>query len=43
MNILEHFLIGTSSFLQENKDMHKSFDEFEFKPYPTIDYGVTCP
>ena len=23
--------------------MYKSLDEFEFKPDPTIDYGVTCP
>ena len=24
------------------KDMHKSLDEFEIKPDPTIDFGVTC-
>ena len=23
--------------------MHKSLDEFEFRPDPTIDYGVSCP
>ena len=24
----------------ENKDMHKSLDEFEFQPDPTTDYRV---
>ena len=33
-----HFFI-----LAENKDMHEMLDEFEFKPDPTIDCGVTCP
>ena len=23
--------------------MHKSLDEFEFRPDPTTDYGVSCP
>ena len=23
--------------------MHKTLDEFKFKPDPTIDCGVTCP
>ena len=23
--------------------MHKSLDEFEFRPDPTTDYGVNCP
>ena len=23
--------------------MHKSLDEFEFRPDPTTDYGVICP
>ena len=26
-----------------NEDMHKSLDEFEFRPDPTTDYGVSCP
>ena len=29
--------------LAGNKDMHKSLDEFEFRPDPTTDYGVSCP
>ena len=29
--------------LAENKDMHKSVDEFEFQPDPTTNYRVTCP
>ena len=24
-------------------DTHKSLDEFEFRPNPTTDYGVSCP
>ena len=23
--------------------MHKSLDEFEFRPDPTTEYGVSCP
>ena len=26
-----------------NKDIHKSFDEFEFRPDHTTDYRVSCP
>ena len=26
-----------------NEDMHKSLDEFEIRPDPTTDYGVSCP
>ena len=37
------FLIGSFSYLQVMKDMHKSLDEFEFRPDPTTDYGVSCP
>ena len=29
--------------LAGNEDMHKSLDEFEFRPDPTTDYGVSCP
>ena len=29
--------------LAGNKDMHKSLDEFEFRPDPTTECGVTCP
>ena len=29
--------------LAGNEDIHKSLDEFEFRPDPTIDYGVSCP
>ena len=29
--------------LAYNEDMHKSLDEFEFRPDPTTDYGVSCP
>ena len=29
--------------LASNEDMHKSLDEFEFRPDPTTDYGVSCP
>ena len=29
--------------LAGKEDMHKSLDEFEFKPDPTTDYGVSCP
>ena len=25
------------------EDMHKSLDEFELRPDPTTDYGVSCP
>ena len=28
--------------LAGNEDMHKSLDEFEFRPDPTIDLGVSC-
>ena len=27
---------------EDKKDMHKSLDEFEFRPDPAIDYGVSC-
>ena len=26
-----------------NNDIHKSLDEFEIRPDPTKDYGVSCP
>ena len=29
--------------LAGNEDIHKSLDEFEFRPDPTTDYGVSCP
>ena len=29
--------------LASNEDRHKSLDEFEFRPDPTTDYGVSCP
>ena len=29
--------------LAGNEDMHKSLHEFEFRPDPTTDYGVSCP
>ena len=29
--------------LAGNKDIHKSLDEFEFRPDPTTDYRVSCP
>ena len=29
--------------LADNKNMHKSLNEFEFLPNPTTDYGVICP
>ena len=29
--------------LAGNEDMHKSLDEFELRPDPTTDYGVSCP
>ena len=28
--------------LAGNEDMHKSFDEFEFRPDLTTNYGVSC-
>ena len=29
--------------LAGNEDMHKSLDEFEFRPDPTTDNRVSCP
>ena len=29
--------------LAGNDDIHKSLDEFEIRPDPTTDYGVSCP
>ena len=29
--------------LAGNEDVHKISDEFEFRPYRTTDYGVSCP
>ena len=29
--------------LAGNKDMHNIMNEFEFRPYRTTDYGVSCP
>ena len=29
--------------LAGNEDMHKSLDDFEFRPDSTTDYGVSCP
>ena len=29
--------------LAGNEDMHKSLDEFEFRPDPTTNLGVSCP
>ena len=29
--------------LAGNEDMHNTFDEFEFRPDRTTDYGVSCP
>ena len=29
--------------LAGNDNMHTNLDEFEFRPYPTIDYAVSCP
>ena len=29
--------------LAGNKDMHERSEEFEIRPYPTIDCGVSCP
>ena len=29
--------------LAGNKDVHKSLNGFEFWPFPTSDYGVSCP
>ena len=29
--------------LAGNEDMHKTSDEFEFRPDWTTDYGVSCP
>ena len=37
LHIYEIFFI-----LAGYKDMHKSLDEFEFRPDPAIDYGVVC-
>ena len=28
--------------LADNEDIHKSLDEFGFRPDPTTDYGVSC-
>ena len=35
-------LIGSSSFLQLNSDI-KILNEFEIRPVPTTDCGVSCP
>ena len=38
------FLIGFSSYLQiYNEDIHNISDEFEIRPDPTKDCGVSCP
>ena len=39
------FLFGFSSFLQVTSfnSMHNSLNEFEFWPYHTTDFGVSCP
>ena len=38
------FLIQSFSFMQVMRmRIHKSLDEFEFRPYPTTDYRVSCP
>ena len=29
--------------LTGNEHMHNILDEFEFRPYRTTDYGVSCP
>ena len=37
-------LVSSAFFIPAgNKKMHKSLDECEFWPDPTIDYGVSCP
>ena len=34
---------GENDVLAGNEDMHKIWDEFEFRPDRTTDYGVSCP
>ena len=36
------FLMGSFSYLQ-NDDIHKSLDEFEIRPDPTVHHRVSCP
>ena len=36
-------LSGDPLILANNEDMHKSLDEYEFRPDPITDYGVSCP
>ena len=41
-----HFLVCFDQILvifAGNDDIHKSLNEFEIWPDPTIDYGVSCP
>ena len=38
------FFIRSFSYLQvNNDDMHESLEEFEIRPDPTTDCGVSCP
>ena len=37
------FLIGSSSFLVGNKDNYIVSDEFEIRPDPSVECGVSCP
>ena len=40
--LLAHSLLIGSSF-SGNESMHKSLDEFEFRPDPTTEYGLIFP
>ena len=37
------FFDGIFFILAGDEDMHKSLEEFEFRPDHTIEYGVSCP
>ena len=44
MAILMPFIFDWIFFiLAGNEDMRKSYNEFEFRPDPTTDYGVSSP
>ena len=42
-NCFSVVLDGTFFILTGNDDIHKSLDEFKFRPDPTMDHRISCP